>query len=74
MPRPISTIARDIALNWERVNYAAKPYLEAMAYLNSINDMYYADTARSIVAYFLSNARAFTGPEARRLKAELKAL
>jgi hypothetical protein len=74
MPRPISTIARDIALNWDKVNYAAKPYLEAMAYLNSIDDMYFADSARSIVAYFLSNARSFRGPDAKRLKAELKSL
>jgi hypothetical protein len=72
MTRPLSTIARDIALNWANVNYAAKPYLEAMAYLNSIDDMYYADTAKSIVLYFLSNARAFTGDDARRIKSELK--
>ena len=74
MKRPISHIARDIEANWPKVNYAARPYLDAMHYLNRIEDNYYADTARSIVAYFLSNARAFTGPEARRLKAELKSL
>ena len=74
MKRPISTIARDIEGSWAKVNYAARPYLDAMKDLNSINDMYYADTARYVVTYFLSNARAFTGPEARRLKAELKSL
>ena len=74
MARPLSTIARDIALNWENVNYAARPYLEAMAYLNSIDDMYYMDTARSVVAYFLANARSFRGEDAKRLKAELKSL
>jgi hypothetical protein len=42
--------------------------------LSDIGDKYEADDARMIVAYFLSNARGFKGPEARALKAELKAL
>ena len=74
MKRPIYEIARDIRRSWAKINYAAVPYLDAMDSINTIGDMYYADTARSIVAYFLSNARAFTGPDVRRLKAELKSL
>ncbi len=42
--------------------------------LNSIDDAYGMDSGRSVVAYFLSNARSFRGDDARRLKAELKAL
>ena len=72
--RPISTIAREIAREWKNVNFAAKPYLEAMFQLDSIGDKYYLDDARSIVLYFLSNASSFRGDAARRLKAELKAL
>lgn len=77
-PRPLSTIAAEIEKIWSTqgkgVNYAAKPYLEAMATLNGINDSYGADDARSIVLYFLSNASSFRGEDAKRLKNELKAL
>lgn len=73
-PRPISEIAQDIYLAWKPVNYAAKPYLEAMLSINKITDMYMNDTARSVVTYFLGNARSFQGPTAKKLKDELKAL
>jgi hypothetical protein len=72
--RPIYEIAADIRANWPKINYAAKPYLDAMDTISDINEMYYADTARSCVLYFLANARAFRGEEAKRIKAELKAL
>lgn len=72
--RPLSVIAADIRKHWAKVNYAAKPYLDAMATLDTINDRYYADDARTIVLYFLSNARSFTGPDAKRIKADLKAI
>ena len=51
--RPIYKIASDISKNWRPVNYAAKPYLEAMFDLNLITDYYMADSAKSIIAYFL---------------------
>jgi len=73
-PRPISTIARDIRRAWPRVYFAAAPYLEAMASLNTINDKFYQDDARGIVRYFLANAAAFRGDSAKALKAELKQL
>jgi hypothetical protein len=73
-PRPISTIARDIRRAWPRVYFAAAPYLDAMASLNSINDRFYQDDARGIVRYFLANAAAFRGDSAKALKAELKQL
>jgi hypothetical protein len=76
--RPIYKIAKEIQQIWSKqgrgVNYAAKPYLDAMRSLNSIDQDYGADDARSIVRYFLSNASSFKGEDARRLKAELKAM
>jgi len=72
--RPINVIARDIKREWTKINYAAKPYLDAMLDLNSINDSYYNDNARSIVLYFLANASSFRGEKAKALKLELKAL
>jgi hypothetical protein len=72
--RPLHVIARDIYQAWPKVNYAAKPYLEAMRELSSINDRYGYDDARSIVLYFLSNAASFRGDNAKTLKLELKTI
>ena len=73
--RPLSTIAAEIRKEWgAKVNYAAKPYLDAMATLNTMNDKYYADDAQYIVTYFLANAQSFRGDAAKRIKAELKAM
>lgn len=70
--RPLCTIAAEIKKEWKSVNYAAKPYLDAMSGLNTITDSYGADSARSIVLYFLGNASTWKGETAKRIKAELK--
>jgi hypothetical protein len=72
--RPLRQIAADIARNWPKVNYAARPYLEAMATLDTIDDKYGLDPARSIVNYFLANAGTWRGEAARRIKAELRTM
>ena len=75
MSRPLHEIAREIRRDWgAKINYAAKPYLEAMGCLDSIRDNYYDDSARSVVAYFLANASTWRGETAKRIKAELKAM
>ena len=51
----------------------AGAYLEPMTTLGTINDTYGQDSARSIVAYALSNLSAWRGDDARRIKAELNA-
>lgn len=69
----ISELADLIRKDWgSNVNFAAKPYLDAMGALNSIDDMYGLDSGRMVVAYFLSNARGWKGDTARAVKAELK--
>jgi hypothetical protein len=72
--RPIYEIAKDIRNDWKSVNYAAKPYLEAMMELDKITDDYGADSAKSIIAYFLNNASSWRGPKAKEIKQELKKL
>ena len=72
--RPLYTIAAEIRSDWKKVNYAAVPYLEAMQQLNSIEDNFILDSARSIVRYFLSNATTWRGEKAREIKALLKAM
>ena len=78
MSRAIADIASDIIRDWQGigkgVHYSAMPYLEAMLSLDSINDNYGADTARSVVAYGLGNMKYYKGEKARKLKAELKAI
>jgi hypothetical protein len=74
MSRPLNLIARDIRQDWKNVNYAAKPYLDAMQSLSSITDRYGSDNAKSVVLYFLCNAGTWRGPIAKSIKAELKAL
>jgi len=72
--RPLSVIAREIYQTWPKINYAAKPYLDAMSCLESIKDNYFQDSGQGIVRYFLSNATTWRGADARRIKAELKNL
>lgn len=49
----------------------ALPYLVAMRTMKSINDKYYLDEGKSIVAYFLSNAQSLKGGEMPAIKKEL---
>lgn len=71
--RTLSVIASDIRNDWgSRVNYAARPYLNAMLSIDSVNDNYGLDSGRSIVLYFLSNAASYRGEKAKALKTELK--
>lgn len=72
--RPINVIADEIARDWKTLSPYARPYLEAMHQLRSINDRFYSDDARGIVLYFLSNAGSWRGDTARRVKAELKGM
>ena len=70
--RPLSEIAREIRADWKRVYFGAVPYLDAMACLDKIDDMYGYDTGKSIVTYFLVNAGTWKGREAVRIKIELR--
>ena len=72
--RPIYDIAYDIKQDWKKPYFGAVPYLDAMLQLESINDKYICDSAKSIVLYFLSNANTWRGDTAKRIKAELKAM
>ena len=73
--RSLAAIASDVRKTWTpKVNYAAEPYLSAMRTMRCPQEMYMYDTGRSIVLYFLSNASTFRGPEARRLKTELRVM
>ena len=73
--RPLYEIANDIRKDWgSKIYFGAKPYLDAMACLDSINDNYGWDSAASIVRYFLGNASTWRGETAKKIKKELKAM
>ena len=72
--RAIKDITKEIRSDWKKPYFGAVPYLEAMETLNSIEDNYYMDSAKSIVLYFLANATTWRGETARRIKAELKSM
>ena len=65
-------VAEEVRADWKHVSPHAEPYLEAMGTLQSVKDPYYADSGVSVVLYFLSNATAWQGVVARRVKAELR--
>ena len=72
--RKIYQIAGEIFIKWKKVNYAAKPYLDAMLSLTDKDDKYICDNASDIIRYFLCNASTWRGPDAKRIKLELKEL
>lgn len=72
--RDLSVIAYEIRRDWKAVNYAAVPYLSAMASMNDIRGNFGYDSGVSVVLYFLNNARSWRGETAKRIKAELKAM
>jgi len=65
----LNAIGKLIQKHWKRIYFGATPYVRAMQEIDG--DMYGQDSWTSIVAYFLSNARTWKGPEARTIKAEL---
>ena len=73
--RSLHEIAVEIKKDWgAKLSPFAKPYVDAMICLNSIDDMYGYDTGKSVVAYFLCNACSWKGETARRIKKELNAM
>ena len=76
MARSIYEIAEDIRADYadrgKSVHYSAKPYVEAMLYLDTMQDSYFEDSAHSVMTYALSNLSSWRGETARRVKAEMR--
>lgn len=54
-------------------NYAQQ-YAQALSTMYSVDEDYYADSGKSLVAYTLSNLSQWRGEQARQIKAELRAM
>jgi hypothetical protein len=74
MARTLYTIARDIKADWKKPYFGAVPYIQAMSALEDINSDFGADSAKTIIVYFLANAGTWRGEKAKAIKAELKAI
>lgn len=66
-----SLIYDDHRAQGKKVNYAAKPYLEALSGMREITDSYGFDPGSSIVAYLLGNLSSWKGDVAKAVKKEL---
>lgn len=68
----VSEIAHAIAKDWQNISPYAKDYLNAMKTIENIDGAYYAESAKSVILYFLVNANTYRGENARAYKALLK--
>ena len=81
---PVCWLARAAKLDWPAASnggtasllhmdaHPAYPYLSAMLSIDELGDAYGADDGYVLARYFLSNARAWRGPIAKAIKAELR--
>lgn len=67
----IRAIAALIKKDWKNVYFGAVPYLDAMFYLDTIEDSFGEDPGKEVVLYFLANAQTWKGEVARAVKKEL---
>ena len=66
-----AAIERDLRLQGKSVPPAAKPYVNAMRSLTTMQNTYITEDAETIVRYALSNLSAWRGENACRIKKEL---
>lgn len=72
--RSLSVIATEIEKTWPKPYFGARPYIQALKSVDGIDDRYGAEDAETLVRHFLVNADTWRGPDARRIKAELKGM
>ena len=70
----IAEIANFIKNDWKNISQHALVYLEPMTTLSNINQNYFEDDGKSIVRYFLANARSYRGENAKIVKKQLNKL
>lgn len=71
----LSELAAIIRKDWSKqgkgVSIHAKDWLYALSTLQTIKDSFMAESGRTVVAYFLSNASTWKGDVAKAIKKEL---
>jgi hypothetical protein len=74
LARPLHKIADDITAHWAWPYFGAVPYIDAMRHLATLDESFGDQAAVNIVIHFLVNAGTWRGPDARRIKQELRGL
>ena len=69
---PVCELAAICKRNWKPVHPFARPYVDALLSMRSVDDPYGADSGREVAIKFLGNAQAWKGPVADAVKDELK--
>jgi hypothetical protein len=72
--RPLHKIADEITSRWREPADEARPYIYGLRHLGTMDDKFGSDDAEDIVLRFLGNARGWRGEDAKRIKAELRAM
>jgi hypothetical protein len=72
--RPLYEVAREIRKDWVNMPNYAMAHFEAFENANSINEMFFMDSVKSEVLYFLGSTQTWKGETAKRIKLELKAM
>lgn len=73
--RTLDELGNLMRRSWSRdgqVSPAAKPYLDALVSLQTMDDSYGADSASNIITYLLGNSTGWKGETAKFVKNELK--
>lgn len=72
--RTFAEIVKEIRTLWSKPYFGAVPYLNALGTIHSSDKdaPYLFETAGDMVPYLLANMTTFRGPDAKRIKAELK--
>lgn len=71
--RPLRDIAVEIRRAWTAITPAARPWVNAMAAVDTVTDTWGKDTGKDIIENFLKNCKGFEGEDAARLKNDLEA-
>ena len=71
MNRSLRAIAEEIKADWHTIHPVAKPFVDALATLESIDDMFHRDRAIAVVARLRGACGTWRGATARRIKLEL---
>ena len=70
--RPLYEIAKEIRKDWKTMPDYAFTHFEGFQYATSIDEMFYFDSVKGEVLYFLGSASTWRGSKAKEIKAELK--
>lgn len=73
-PRKVRDIANEIAEKWKNPYFGAVPYIDAMKEFDTPQDRFLTESGEAQIRRFLVNAKTWRGEDARRIKAELKAM